>query len=710
MQNHFNDNPIETVEEDKYGINPFAHSIANSILNIKSPIGTAIAITGPWGSGKSGAINLIRNELNNLKNADLIITDFNCWWHRGEEALTLAFFQHLNSILQNTLGDKVKNIIPKIGRSILQAGPIIGPAVALATTGPFGAIAAGSANFAKRFFPAGDTVEQTFNKLSNILQNDKRRFLVIIDDIDRLNPDEVLAIFRLIKSVGKLPNIMYLLAFDRTVAEKALLERFPSEGTNYLEKIIQASFELPKPLQTDINQSILKAIELICGSPQETQIQNIMNNFYDAVVPYIKTPRDVVRFQNTISITWPAIKNEISIADFIALETIRLYEPSLFDSIGENKERVCGTGHDDDVNYNDGDQFLPFLNGVPGKNKETAKLVLKRLFPKLENLIYDGDFRSTWDIERRVCIEKHFETYFRFSISEETLSSETIKKLVERSADSQFIQSTFLNAKSVSRKNGNSMVPVYLEELTVHSSKIRKESVKILLTTLFNIHDEIDLECDEERGFSGIADTSLQFHWLIRRITEDRFTLEERTQLYVDAIQTASLGWLVDFVSSARNDYFEKRDGPQPEASCLVLESAIPKLIEKALSTIRTSAKNGVLLKHKDLIYILYRWKEFENGDASKILVWTNNLLNNTEALVILADQFTGESWSHSLGFADLGDRVSTRTIRVQIDKTIDIIDPIKFRSALEQLAKTKDLDEKSEKIVNQFLTAWVQK
>jgi hypothetical protein len=54
-----------------------------------------------------------------------------------------------------------------------------------------------------------------------VLQEEDRRFLIIIDDIDRLNPDEALAIFRLVKSVGRLPNVMYLLVFGPALADQA---------------------------------------------------------------------------------------------------------------------------------------------------------------------------------------------------------------------------------------------------------------------------------------------------------------------------------------------------------------------------------------------------------------------------------------------------------------------------------------------------------
>jgi predicted KAP-like P-loop ATPase len=80
---------------------------------------------------------------------------------------------------------------------------------------------------------------------------------VIIDDIDRLSPEEAMAIFRMVKSVGHLPNITYLLVFDRELAEAAVKSKYPSEGPHFLEKIVQASFDVPAPNQTDLNGAIL---------------------------------------------------------------------------------------------------------------------------------------------------------------------------------------------------------------------------------------------------------------------------------------------------------------------------------------------------------------------------------------------------------------------------------------------------------------------
>jgi predicted KAP-like P-loop ATPase len=709
LSSYFNDSPIEVVEDDRYGITPFAKSLARSILGIKKPIGTTLALSGPWGSGKSSAVNLIRSELANSNSETLVVTDFKCWWYRGEDALALAFLQNLNGVLRDSLGDKVKDLIPSMTRHLLQAGPVIGQAISLATGQAWAsALMPGASKFVGAFFPKGDTLEKTFRKLAHVLEAEERRFLVIIDDIDRLSPDEALAIFRLVKSIGRLPNVLYLLVFDRELADKAVEQRYPSEGPHFLEKIIQAGFELPQPLQTDLNGALLTSVQTICGEPDEKQVRRIMNLFYDVVAPYITTPRHVARFENAISVTWPAIAREIDLADFLALETLRLYEPGLFKAIRLRKSMVCGVRHQGDHDARDEARFDPFLSDVPVSRHDTAKVALQRLFPRLETMGYGSEFIRDWDMERRVCVDSHFDTYFRLSLGEETLPTAHIDNLIQHADDGPFIQEVFRGAAATERKNGNTMVPVFLDELTTHSTRIPPEKVGQLLAALFAIHDEMDLECDAGKGFDAIANTSNRFYWLMRALTRRRFTLEERSAMYLAALEHASLGWLVYFTDSARENY-NPRDGHEVrEEDRLVTEDAVALLTERSLAGIRAAAENGSLLHHRDLMALLYSWRDFMSMDASEVRTWTDALLHNDQALVVFAKAMTRQSWSAGMGgFGSLGDRVATPTTQAQVNENTDILDLLAFRNGLERIVRENALDEDSVQTVQTFLDAW---
>jgi predicted KAP-like P-loop ATPase len=119
--------------------------------------------------------------------------------------------QQLNASLQKTLKDKAKDLIPRLGKSLLQAGPVLGSAVNLYTGGLLGNLLSGSFDFGKRYFSESEPIEDTFQDLYKVLLEQGKRFFILIDDIDRLTPNEALLMFRLVKSVGRLPNVIYLL-------------------------------------------------------------------------------------------------------------------------------------------------------------------------------------------------------------------------------------------------------------------------------------------------------------------------------------------------------------------------------------------------------------------------------------------------------------------------------------------------------------------
>jgi predicted KAP-like P-loop ATPase/cation transport regulator ChaB len=706
MSEYFNDSPIENADDDQYGIAPFAKAIATSIATINNPVGTTIAINGPWGAGKSSAVNLIRNELRALDSVPLSIIDFKCWWYRGEEALTLAFLQELHKALQLSLGDKVKRLIPKIGQHILQAGPVIGTAASLAATGGWSGLIPGSTDFLKRFFPEGDSLEKTFKDLAKALSGQNQRFLVIIDDIDRLSPEESIAIFRLVKSVGRLPNIVYMLVFDRQLADATVAQRYPSEGPHFLEKIIQAGFEIPSPSQTDLNNAVLALAQNICGAPPDDQIVRFMNIFYDVVAPYIKTPRHVTRLTNAVSVTWPAVANEVNRGDYLGLETLRLYEPQLYNNIRANREIIVGNAG---ASYNDDrptDKFALFLGTIDSSEHERLKIALQRLFPVFENTRYMDGFVAIWDAERRLCISKHFDTYFRLALSDEALSAADLAEILERANEHAFVVEKFRNALSQVRKNGRSMVPILLDELTSHAARMDKAKVEPFLCTLFEIADEIRRDVDKEPGFPS-ADAHLRMHWLIRRLTENRYDIDERSALYLKATETASLRWVADFTSSAIADYKERDSGPQSPEKCLTTEEALPTLRQRGLKLIESAAENGSIWHTDDPMYLLYRWRNISEDGGAKLRVWLAEQMQQDSVLITMAKHMTGEAWTTGLGMFGLGDRVSKRQVRAQISEHSKMFDVPSFKSALERIATDAATAEDDRKTVTTFLNAW---
>ncbi len=175
---------------------------------------------------------------------------------------------------------------------------------------------------------------------------------------------------------------------------------------------------------------------------------------------------------------------------------------------------------------------------------------------------------------------------------------------------------------------------------------------------LFEVADAIERDEDAERGFA-IASTSLRIHWLIRRATENRFTLEEKSALYLAASEQAPLGWLVDFTSSAQEVHHPYEGRQVDPTTALTTREALDPLVTRALAAVREAARTDALLHSRHLMQALYRWRDFANDGGAEVKAWLADRMQRDEVLVVLAKALTGESWTTGLGgFGGLGDRV----------------------------------------------------
>jgi len=574
-----------------------------------------------------------------------------------------------------------------------------------------GAIAENSIDFIKRFFPEGESVEDLFQELSEALETQDKRYLVVIDDIDRLSPDEALLIFRLVKSVGRLPNVIYLLAFDRKLAEATISKKYPSEGPHFLEKIIQAHFELPLPARDDLNEATLFIIEKICGPIEgKTDVLRFMNIFYDAISPYINIPRDLTRLSNSIAISWPTVAGEVDIADFVALEIMRLFEPELYSKIRTSKDRVCYVRTEQSSADNPEQELEGFLEYASATHRDNAMHALMRLFPRFERIGYSSDSIEDWKARRLVCTEKYFDIYFRMSIGEDTLSVTEVNEFIERCGDGEYVKDTFRKALGSIRKNGKSKVPLLFEEIKTKASRIEKEKFQSLISAIFEIADEICRDEDRERGILAIGDNYLRIHWLIRRLTFNRCTLDERSNIFLNACQDAQLGWLANFTESAVEDHFpHESKAVEPPEKCLVKKEHIPNLKTLAIERIEAAAANETLIDHLELRSILRVWSKLVEASHASVKAWTSKQLEDDKAVAAIARAFTGETWSQGMGMFGLGDRVAMRDYSAAVESLAGIFDIGKFRRRLEEIEKGNTLDGELKENVVKFLNAWRQ-
>lgn len=108
-----------------------------------------------------------------------------------------------------------------------------------------------------------DSLENVKTEVINALKNQNQKLIVIIDDIDRLNNEQIRLIFQLVNCVAGFPNMIYLLSFDKTVVVRALEDEQKCNGEEYLEKIIQVPFDVPEAKKSDVHNLLFEKLDNI---------------------------------------------------------------------------------------------------------------------------------------------------------------------------------------------------------------------------------------------------------------------------------------------------------------------------------------------------------------------------------------------------------------------------------------------------------------
>jgi hypothetical protein len=85
------DNPIRTRAADQLGRAKFADHLTTFLAEEPGEEGLVVALTGPWGEGKTSVLNMVRERLEN-EHARTVLS-FNPWMFSSRDQLVRVFFE-----------------------------------------------------------------------------------------------------------------------------------------------------------------------------------------------------------------------------------------------------------------------------------------------------------------------------------------------------------------------------------------------------------------------------------------------------------------------------------------------------------------------------------------------------------------------------------------------------------------------------------------
>ena len=728
------DRPINSEGEDLLGRAKFAASLGRAIKSWRGKDSLVLALYGPWGSGKSSVKNLVLESLRASPPDCPSILEFNPWQLANQNQITEAFFSEIGTALGRA--DKTKNasrlaakfyaygrylstgrfavngikrflitvliVIGLLGLSgvffapylflvIMAVGAIAMAAVLGFFSSLFDSI---SESFQSEAKSKAMTIPEMKTELTDMLASLQRPLLIVLDDIDRLSGDELKLLFQLLKGNADFPNLIYFLLLSLDHAQKALE---PMDGKEYMEKIVQVGFEMPRVERSQIHQLVGHEIEKVMSAHGSIdafilEIDRWRSIYALGAHTYFKTIRDVRRFASILAFQLSHFSGgsilEINVVDLTALQVIALFEPKLYQAIFSSKQQLVGA----EPSSIDG-LAQPLGRGAASEsvldelvahasdeNKAYARKLLVDLFPRLpfgkSNFSREDEQWASIIQSLRICHAGFFDRYFLLSIPQNDLSEGELHLIISTSTDRDLFIKDIL---SVTQRG---LFDTLFERLEAHAEKLDMDRAVDILTALFDVGDMLPkietsfyIALPEER-IAQLAST-----FILRESNADR-----QQQILIESMRAAS-GIYVPLLTCTRLFHASAR------GTSAYFDAHLKQAEVECLEKIKHASEVGTLKAHKNLIHILRYWNGM-GGPESGVRPWVSGLILDQEALIKFLREMSTEVLSSDKG----------RFLKTNIESAMNFVTieelEIRINSCLGQPIRAQD------KIL---LNAWIE-
>jgi len=619
-------------EEDRLGYAPVAKKVADVIIDLAAPNGYVIGLHGEWGSGKSTFINFIVEYLNkhNAEHEDQQVThiDFRPWIVSGHQDLVAAFFKLLSTKLGPKDGFWKRHGKRLLGLSDGTTDGLVDAAATVAiTVDPSGGLVSGLASkFAKRSVNSainrirkGPSLQEAYENLRKQLRGSGKRFLVTIDDIDRLEAKDVRSIMQMVKSIGCLPNVVYLLAYDREIVWHALEQGIERVGPRFAEKIVQQEIEVPHPPNHLLLEILYEEIPFVVGSHQGSlRWYHIVT---DGIHRWIRSPRDVVRFSNALKFSWPALKDEIDPVDLLAIEGLRLFDECAFNWIRDQRPFLLKKGLTILVTDEIKKASVEDLKRrIPETDRFPILRMMSVLFPQATSWFEIPEHFGKQSAEeattrRGIGSDAGYDAYFGMHPSSDAIPKAVIDDLMSRLEDADGIEAIIRSYIGNQNSLGESMVAKLLDELCArYHGLYPAQPTQALLDALFRVGEEI-IGIDRDGNMPTWA-LDAQISLLVQYMLE-QWGPQEAGERLVEAFDKGTSPAFLANIYVERGLELGVFPSVSPKVP-LISRDDFTKLGEILLGKIHDAVADKILKNAPYYHNIIWSWGQLENSETVK--------------------------------------------------------------------------------------------
>lgn len=346
------DHPLplgEALGKDVLNRRHFADSLCRVLNRIDSTSGLVVSVEGSWGSGKTSLLAMVQELLNERNPADIpIFVHFNPWLIGERDALLRQFLISISAAVEIVdhagIGKKVAKELKTYSKvfDVLKLVPGVEPwgTMIKGVMETIGDVTDGISDY-----KTPDLGERK-KSVEQALREYPKRIIVFIDDIDRLFPAEVFEMVRIIKAVGDLPNVGYVLAWDSAYVSEALKKLGVPFAESYLDKVVQVRLPVPAlsfAMRASLMDSLLLDLHPDANKEHFPDSGNALSMlFHHGLSELVESPRDIVRLRDVLFTIEPGLRGEILLADIIGLACLMTKAPSVFQLLNRIPKAFVG--------------------------------------------------------------------------------------------------------------------------------------------------------------------------------------------------------------------------------------------------------------------------------------------------------------------------------------------------------------------------------
>ncbi len=458
------DSPIKNGEQDALNRLEFAKSIARSIEKYDQKDCFCVGLEGEWGSGKSSLINMILAAINEEK---VIKIQFQPWIFSGrQDLITQLFAVFENHLKVKDYGKECKDI----GKKLRNYANLLAPVKLIPFAGPWASILEKILNgIGISISSLGNELEKDISaikkELCDALNESDNIFLIVIDDIDRLQDSEICTIFQLVKSIADFPNTIYLLSYDKRIITEALKREYSGKNDSFLDKIVQMPISIPHADENDLRDVIKQKIHDVFD-------EDMQNELFETLIQhteYFVSIRKINRYFNTLNFTYQSLEDKVDFNDFAKLTILYVFENSVYQELAVNKKLLTESSDEQSKS-----QFIANLKTY--SSKINAEKIVEQLFP-IRNFSPESKpfvYNENPERYKRIFEPEYFKTFFSFAIGNDVISDEEFKEILSLRGESL--------SKRLLQLNENKLINNFIKKLKFIQTEDTNICIEIILS------------------------------------------------------------------------------------------------------------------------------------------------------------------------------------------------------------------------------------